>query len=368
MAIPFFGSLLDWPYKTVLITGGTGTFGQACLHTLLTYEPECKIRIFSRDEYKQARLRERYPEPQISWLLGDVRDIERLHLACRGCDLVLHAAALKHVPSSEYNPLEAVNTNILGTSNVIKSCINCRVKQAVFLSSDKAVEPVNLYGASKMVAEKLFVQANHYSDQGVPRFVVTRYGNVMGSRGSVVDLFYRYHCEGKPLPVTDLCMTRFWMTIDEAVRLVLFAASQRLMGGIVVPSLSAFGMDDLCKAVLGRPNLLACSNATAPIPEADVTITGVRPGEKRHERLLTWAEHTGIHYYALDARDSVGLYYFVRPPIQFWRDVPLSSGWHPGPDGILEDHAYASDEWPMRLAWEDMHALLPDVYEGLCHD
>lgn len=263
--------LEDFQYRDVLITGGTGTFGRACVRYLQQCLPKTVIRVFSRDEVKQGELISESEHRNLVCMLGDVRDRDRLHRAMRGVDLVIHAAALKQVPSGERNPDEHVKTNVLGSMNVIEAAIQQNVKRVVFLSSDKAAAPVNLYGSTKLVSEKLFVGANHYS--GKTDFVVTRYGNVMGSRGSVLELYKQYYDRREPLPVTDPGASRFWMHIDEAVELVLAAAMWAERGEMFVPVLPSFSMMTLIEAICGS--------------EIDCyTVIGLRHGEKKHEQLL----------------------------------------------------------------------------------
>lgn len=262
--------------KVVIITGGTGSFGVKFTEVVLKkYRPQ-KLIIFSRDEYKQHLMRQRFPETQygnIRYFIGDVRDKERLYRAFDGVDYVVHAAALKHVHVAEYNPFEAVKTNIVGTQNVIDAAIDKRVKKVISLSTDKAVNPVNLYGATKLCLEKITLAANAYS-AGRTVFSVVRYGNVIGSRGSVVPLFLKMKETGV-LPITDSRMTRFWITLEQGVELVLFALANARGGEIFVPKIPSMSIMDLADAIA---------------PECRKEIIGIRPGEKIHELLLSQDE------------------------------------------------------------------------------
>jgi UDP-N-acetylglucosamine 4,6-dehydratase len=253
--------------KTVLVTGGTGSLGKALTKKLFDKFIPKKVIIFSRDEYKQSEMRKVYNYENLRYFIGDVRDLERLELAMHGVDVVIHAAALKQVPTLEYNPMEAVKTNILGTQNVILACMQSGVKKALFISTDKAVNPINLYGATKMAAEKLWNAANSYS---LTQFSSVRYGNVIGSRGSVIPLFQTL--EGDTAPVTDPNMTRFWITLEQAVDLVLYAYEQEDLGTFV-PHLRSMRMQALAECFKDK-----------------IKVIGIRPGEKRHEALVAHGE------------------------------------------------------------------------------
>lgn len=259
--------------KVILITGGTGSFGQKFTEIVLTkYKPK-KVIIFSRDEFKQSEMAVRFPDTKykIRFFLGDIRDKERLERAFEGVDYVIHAAALKQVPALEYNPTEAVKTNISGTDNIVDAAINRNVKKVIALSTDKAVNPVNLYGATKLVAEKIFVDANAYGGNRV-KFSAVRYGNVVGSRGSVVSLFMELKKKGvKTFPITDTGMTRFWMTLEQSVQLVINALEETEGGEIFIPRLPSMKLTDLARAME---------------PECRFKIIGPRPGEKIHESLI----------------------------------------------------------------------------------
>ncbi len=261
--------------KTVLITGGTGSFGKECARTILTCFKPRKLVIFSRDELKQFEMSQEINTEKfgckVSYYIGDVRDKERLHRAFNGIDIVIHAAAMKQVPAAEYNPFEAVKTNIIGAQNVINVAIDQKVQKVVALSTDKAVNPINLYGATKLCSDKLFASGNSYVGHAGTRFSIVRYGNVMGSRGSVIPLFISKR-ECGVIPITDAEMTRFWITIEAAVSFVL--KSLRLMQGgeIFIPKIPSMRLLDLAKAIA---------------PDCEFEIIGIRPGEKVHETLIS---------------------------------------------------------------------------------
>ena len=257
--------------KTVLVTGGTGSFGHAFARHVLR-QGVSKLIVFSRDEKKQWDMAQEICDARMRFFIGDVRDVERLRLAFRDVDIVVHAAAMKQIPACEYNPFEAVRTNVVGAQNVIQAALDCSVGKVVALSSDKAVYPVNLYGATKLVAERLFVRSNVYRGwKDSPIFAVVRYGNVVGSRGSVIPLF-KAQAESGKITVTNENMTRFWMTLDRAVRLVCFALDNMVGGEVYIPAdLPALSIAELARCVA---------------PEAEVEVIGVRPGEKYHETLL----------------------------------------------------------------------------------
>lgn len=264
--------------SSILITGGTGSFGHAFVKYLLSFKEDDsprRIIVFSRDEFKQHEMNKLYPEdryPQMRYYIGDVRDKQRVLKAFDRVDYVIHAAAIKHVPVCEYNPSEAIRTNIGGTENVADACVERGIRRAILLSSDKAVNPINLYGATKLVAEKTFIATNHYTGKKkLPYFSVVRYGNVMGSRGSVIPEFKK-QAEGGSLRITDERMTRFWITLDEAVKLVLKALSNQEGGEIFVPTLKSMRIVDLARAVA---------------PNVPIEYTGIRPGEKIHEVLIS---------------------------------------------------------------------------------
>ncbi len=306
--------------KTVLITGGTGSFGQA-FTDLLVKTQECKgIRIYSRSEYMQWEMQKRFKNASnIKYLIGDVRDRPRLQRAMADVDVVVHASALKQVPTCEYNPIEAVQTNVEGSANVINATIDCGVRQVIAISSDKAVHPVNLYGATKMVMEKLFTQANVYSQH--TRFACTRYGNVVGSRGSVIPLFIEQAKTGA-ITITDERMTRFWLTLEQGTNFVLNCLSMMKGGEIFVPLIPSMKIRDLAIAIA---------------PDAKVRVTGIRPGEKLHEVLTTEDEARHAKLY----EDVI----VIAPEFPFWGE-----GSYEDATGVVppEGFRYTSDnnnEW-----------------------
>ncbi len=263
--------------KTVLITGGTGSFGNKFVETILRDYPNVKkIVIFSRGELKQYNMKQKYPEkdyPMMRYLIGDVRDGERLRRACEGVDVIIHAAAIKQVDTAEYNPRECIKTNVDGAVNVINAAIDCGVKDVVALSTDKACAPINLYGATKLTSDKLFIAANNIKGSRNLRFSVVRYGNVMGSRGSVIPFFIKLRDEGaKELPITDMRMTRFNISLQEGVDLVMWALGHHMGGELFIPKIPSYKITDVAKAI--APNL--------PMKEV-----GIRPGEKLHEEMIT---------------------------------------------------------------------------------
>ncbi|HEG43593.1 hypothetical protein LCGC14_2644230 [marine sediment metagenome] len=263
--------------KIILVTGGTGSFGHKFIETILEHHNPKKVIVYSRDEFKQYKMQQRFSkwDDQMRFFLGDVRDESRLQRAFEGVDYVIHAAALKQVPALEYNPTEAVKTNVIGAENIVSAALNQGVKKVIALSTDKAVSPANLYGATKLVAEKVFIAANAYGG-GKTRFSAVRYGNVMGSRGSVIPLFVKFKNDGvTEFPITDEKMTRFWITLEQAVELVMTAIKETKGGEIFVPDIPSMTVTDLAKAIS---------------PNCTFKITGIRPGEKLHESLISCDE------------------------------------------------------------------------------
>ena len=282
---------IDLKDKVVLITGGTGSFGHEFVSTVLQMKGKPKkLIIFSRDEMKQYEMQKVYNDRCMRYFIGDIRDRDRLKMAFRGVDYVVHAAAIKIVPTAEYNPFEAVKTNILGAENIIHEAIENDVKKVIALSTDKAANPINLYGATKLCAEKMFIAANNYSPEGT-RFSVVRYGNVFGSRGSVVPFFRSCRSAGT-VPITDTRMTRFWITLKQGVEFVLQSLEEMKGGEIFVPKLPSIRIVDLAEAVC---------------PGAKHQITGMRPGEKIHETLV--AKDEGFFTYEHENR------YVICPPV-----------------------------------------------------
>ena len=283
--------------KVVLITGGTGSFGKKFIQTILErYSSVSKIIIYSRDELKQSSLKERYPAadfPQLRFFIGDVRDRSRLTQACEGVDVIIHAAAIKQVDTAEYNPTECIRTNIDGAENVIQAALSCGVRDVVALSTDKACAPINLYGATKLVSDKLFTAANNIRGSKEVRFSVVRYGNVMGSRGSVIPFFLGRKGTGL-LPITHEDMTRFNISLQDGVDLVMFALNNHLGGEIFVPKIPSYKILDV---------------ATAVAPECKTEVVGIRPGEKLHEEMIT--DSDSIHTIDL------GRYYAILPSVSF---------------------------------------------------
>lgn len=301
--------------KVVLLTGGTGSFGNEFSEILLKNHDPNAIRIFSRGEKKQLDMANKFKDDRLRFFIGDVRDRERLHRAMTDVDIVVHAAALKQVPACEYNPIEAVLTNINGATNVIDAAIDNRVERVMAISTDKAVHPVNLYGATKMTAEKLFVQGNSYSGAGKTKFSCVRYGNVIGSRGSVIPLFLEQKKKGK-ITVTDEKMTRFWITLERGVNFVINCINKMNGGEIFVPKIASMKIMDLAEAIA---------------PDAEKKVVGIRPGEKIHEILLTEDE----------ARHSkeFGDYFVIEPEHPFWAEKSKIKGGKK----LLEGFRYTSD-------------------------
>lgn len=267
--------MLDLNYQSILITGGTGSFGKKFIEIVLKKFPEIKrLVVFSRDELKQFEMSQIFPQSKykcMRYFIGDVRDKERLIRAMEGVDIVIHAAALKQVPAAEYNPMECIKTNVLGAENVIEAALQNGIKKVVALSTDKAAAPINLYGATKLCSDKLFVAANNMKGSRDIKFSVVRYGNVIGSRGSVVPFFLEQKKSGL-LPITDVNMTRFNISLEEGVEMVLYALENSWGGELFVPKLASFKITDLAKAVA---------------PNAKTEIVGIRPGEKIHEEMIT---------------------------------------------------------------------------------
>jgi UDP-N-acetylglucosamine 4,6-dehydratase len=324
---------MDWHNVTVLITGGTGSFGKKFTEIMLRdYHPK-KLIIFSRDELKQHEMRmSGFDHPGLRYFIGDVRDVDRLRRAMNGVDIVVHAAALKQVPACEYNPIEAIMTNIMGARNVVETALDTGVKKVIAISTDKAVNPINLYGATKLCAEKLFIQSNSYSRAYGTRFSCTRYGNVVGSRGSVIPLFLEQRRTGR-VTVTDPRMTRFWITLEQGVRFVIRCIEQMHGGEIFVPKIPSMNIMDLVKAIA---------------PDCEVDYIGIRPGEKLHEVLISEdeARHT------LDVGDM----FVIQPVHPWWRAENWVHG-KPLPEGFR----YASDTNSHWLSVDELRALV----EGL---
>ena len=312
---------MDLNGTTILLTGGTGSFGTAFVERALRDLPDSVVRIFSRDELKQSEMQARFANHEnLRFFVGDIRNRSRLTRAMHGADVVIHAAAMKQVPACEYNPFEAVQTNILGSQHIVDAAIDTGVKHVVALSTDKAVNPVNLYGATKLCEEKIIVQGNAYASHSNTVLSCVRYGNVVGSRGSVVPLFRKQAAEGR-LTITDDRMTRFWITLDQAVDLVLFAFEHAVGGEVFIPKIPSMRVTDLAEAMA---------------PGLPIDIIGIRPGEKLHEVLITADESR----HTIDAGDV----YVVVPEHPWWDASPRWVEGKPLGDGF----SYSSDtneEW-----------------------
>lgn len=316
--------------KTVLVTGGTGSFGRTFVKKILQYDIK-KVIVFSRDELKQFEMAQEFNDPRIRFFIGDVRDKERLYRAFDGVDIVVHAAALKHVGACEYNPFEAIKTNIHGAQNVIDAAIDQGVQKTIALSTDKACSPINLYGATKLASDKLFVAANAYVGKKDTRFSVVRYGNVVGSRGSVIPFFLKMKEKGV-IPITDPRMTRFWITLEQGVQFVIDSFNRMEGGEIFVPKIPSMNVVDLARAIA---------------PNCKHEIIGIRPGEKLHEAMITEddARHT-IEY------DS---YYVIYPEFTWWKQENNQHG-KPLPDHFK----YTSDSNSLWLTVEELRELIKD--------
>ena len=306
---------MDWTSQTILVTGGTGSFGKKFAEIVLKDLNPKKIIVFSRDELKQHEMRTAgFEHSNLRYFIGDVRDRERLTRAMHGVDVVVHAAALKQVPACEYNPMEAVKTNIMGTSNVVEAALDAGVKKVLALSTDKAVNPVNLYGATKLAAEKLTVQSNAYAAGTSTRYACVRYGNVVGSRGSVVPVFLKQREHGK-VTITDDRMTRFWLSLEQGVRFVIGCIEEMRGGEVFVPKIPSMKVIDLARAIA---------------PNAEVSVIGIRPGEKLHEVLVSEDE-------ARNTLERENMY-VVKPPETLW-ERSLHYDGKPLPEGFR----YSSD-------------------------
>jgi UDP-N-acetylglucosamine 4,6-dehydratase/5-epimerase len=314
--------------KNVLVTGGTGSFGKKFIRTVMDKTDAQKIIIFSRDELKQYEMQQQFgPDKRLRYFIGDVRDKERLARALDGVHVVIHAAALKHVPAAEYNPFECVKTNVHGAQNIIDACIDSDVERVVALSTDKASSPINLYGATKLVSDKLFVNGNAYVGKKKTLFSVVRYGNVVGSRGSVVPFFKKMAATGE-VPITDERMTRFWITLEQGVDFVLQSLKVMHGGEVFVPKIPSMNVMDLARAIA---------------PEAKTKIVGIRPGEKLHEEMIS------IH----DSRRTMdmGRYYIIQPEMDWWSKDTLKG------EPVSEDFSYSSEtntEWLSVEKLQDM--------------
>ena len=319
--------------SSVLITGGTGSLGKALINYLMENTKVRRIAVYSRDELKQHNLRNEIGEDErLRWFIGDIRDLERLKRALHGVDFVIHAAALKQVDTGEYNPMEFIKTNVLGSQNVIDASIEAGVKKVVALSTDKASSPINLYGATKLTADKLFVAANNYSQGYGTTFAVVRYGNVMGSRGSVIPFWKSLAESGQPLPITDFRMTRFWISIEQAVQFVMDSLELMCGGELYVPRIPSMRIVDLASAVA---------------PKAKLEEVGMRPGEKLHEEMIS----------ADDSRRTllVGDRYIVTPVVAEWGyETPKGTP-------MAEGEAYQSNTNNLWISQEDIRNFLKEI-------
>ncbi len=317
--------------KSVLVTGGSGSFGRRFIRDLLAGTTVRRVVVFSRDEFKQSEMQGEIRDPRLRYFIGDVRDQPRLRRALTGVNIVVHAAAMKQVPAAEYNPFEAVKTNIQGAQNLIESAIDQGVDRVIALSTDKASSPVNLYGATKLVSDKLFVAGNAYAAGTHTRFSVVRYGNVVGSRGSVIPLFRKLAETGR-IPVTDARMTRFWITLEQGAAFVRTSLERMRGGEIFVPKIPSMRLTDLAAAIA---------------PQAKIEVVGIRPGEKLHEEMISVA----------DARHTTDLgdRYVIWPEMDWWPSEP-----RPGRT-LAENFAYTSDT---NDDWLDVERLRGLVDQG----
>ena len=329
---------MDWTNKKVLVTGGTGSFGKKFVDVMLKEYHPARVIIYSRDELKQHEMRmSGYDHPDLRYFIGDVRDLPRLKRAFNGVDIVVHAAALKQVPACEYNPMEAIKTNILGSSNVVDAALDAGVKKVLALSTDKAVNPVNLYGATKLAAEKLLVQSNAYAGGMATRYSCVRYGNVVGSRGSVVPLFIKQRETGV-VTLTDERMTRFWISLDQGVQFVIRCIEEMQGGEVFVPKIPSMKMVDLAAVIA---------------PAAEIKIIGIRPGEKLHEVLISEDE----------ARTTVELadMYVVQPAAALW----FGHSWSEQGKALPDGYHYASDNNPEWLSVTEIQEMIAPIEASL---
>ncbi|HIE43403.1 MAG TPA: UDP-N-acetylglucosamine 4,6-dehydratase (inverting) [Candidatus Omnitrophica bacterium] len=332
---------MNWKDKVVLVTGGTGSFGQKFVEIMLKNHKPKKLIVFSRDELKQFQMRQRiqleFGDSPLRYFIGDIRDKERVYRAVDGVDVVVHASALKQIPSCEYNPFEAVKTNILGAQNIINAAIDKGVKKVIALSTDKAVNPINLYGATKLAMEKLFIAGNAYVGAKPTCFSAVRYGNVVGSRGSVIPFFLSLIKKGtKELPITDERMTRFWITLDQSVSLVLRAVEESVGGEIFTPRVPSMRIIDLAKALE---------------PNCKFRITGLRPGEKLHETLIS--EEEGRKTKILDKE-----VYVILPDFR-WREGVY--GKYERLPSVPEGFIYRSDSNDKWLSSDELRKMVKEL-------
>lgn len=319
--------MMNWQDKVILVTGGTGSFGKKFIKLMLDEIHPKKIIVFSRDELKQHEMQTSgFDHPSLRFFIGDVRDRDRLRRAMNGVDIVVHAAALKQVPACEYNPMEAVKTNIMGTSNVVEAALDAGVKKVLAISTDKAVNPINLYGATKLAAEKLVIQSNAYAAGTATRYSCVRYGNVVGSRGSVVPVFLRQRQAGE-VSITDARMTRFWLSLEQGVRFVIACIEQMEGGEVFVPKIPSMKVIDLAKAIA---------------PAAKINVIGIRPGEKLHEVLIS--EDESRHTVETDSM------FVVQPAEALW----FGYSWQKKGRLLQDGFRYASDN---NTDWLDIEGI-----------
>ncbi len=322
--------------KTILITGGTGSLGNKLTEMILKRCSPKRLIILSRDELKQYEMSERFKNPLLRFFLGDVRDKERLYRAFEGVDYVIHSAALKQVPAAEYNPFEVIKTNILGAKNIIDVSMDTGVKKVVALSTDKAVNPVNLYGATKLCSDKLFVSGNSYAGGKPTRFSVVRYGNVAGSRGSVIPLFLKMKKTGV-MPITDMRMTRFWITLEESADFVLKSLERMRGGEIFVPKIASTPIVDVAKAI---------------VPDCKFNLIGIRPGEKLHEVLISKEDGR----LTLEYED----HFVVQPHFSWWSEEKKTDG-----TAVPEGFTFSSDTNKMKLDRFQLNKIIREFDRGV---
>ncbi len=325
--------------KSVLITGGTGSFGQMFVKTILRNYPDVKrIVIFSRGELKQYKMQQTYPSDQYSqmrFFIGDVRDAERIKQACEGIDVIIHAAAIKQVDTAEYNPEECIKTNVFGAQNIIRAALSCGVKHVIALSTDKACAPINLYGATKLTSDKLFTAANNIKGARDIKFSVVRYGNVMGSRGSVIPFFIKKREEGATfIPITDKRMTRFNISLEAGVALVMYAIKHHLGGEIFIPKIPSYKIIDVAEAIA---------------PQKPIRVIGIRPGEKLHEEMITVTD-------ALHTID-LGEYYAILPSVSYSHTIEEYIKHH-NASLVPEGFHYSSDN---NAQWETVDSMRENI-------
>lgn len=322
---------MDWSSKVVLVTGGTGSFGRKLVEIMLADYAPSKLIVFSRDELKQHEMRVAgLNDERLRYFIGDVRDLMRLRRAMQGVDVVVHAAALKQVPACEYNPIEAINTNIMGARNVVEAALDTEVERVMAISTDKAVNPINLYGATKLAAEKLLIQSNAYAGGRRTRFSCVRYGNVVGSRGSVLGVFLRQREDGR-ITVTDERMTRFWLSVEQGVRFTIRCIEMMQGGEVFVPKIPSMRVVELAKTIA---------------PEAEVDFVGIRPGEKLHEVLVSTDEARN----ALELDDM----FVVQPGGALW----FGHGWEEQGRQLADGFSYTSDNNQQWISEAEMVELV----------